>query len=102
MLSNPNKVIKSVAFNKTNPEDARILKGIRRKKNFSGFIKELLHAYLDDKEKQKTFADQNEQTIEEKIEEIKAPQTAAERLEQMRTQIKKTDSPAGPKLFKPQ
>lgn len=99
MLSNSNKIIKSVAFNKTNPDDARILKAIRRR-NFSGFVKQLLHAYLDEREKQKTFAE--EKTIEEKIEEIKTPQTAAERLEQMRTQIKRTDNPAGPKLFKPQ
>lgn len=100
-MSNSNKVIKSVAFNKTNPVDVRILKAIRRR-NFSGFVKKLILEFLDEKEKQKTFANQNKQTIEEKIEEIQAPQTAAERLEQMKTQIKKTDIPAGPKLFKPQ
>lgn len=101
MLSNPNKIVKSVAFNKTNPDDARILKAISRR-NFSGFVKKLILEYLNEKEKHKTFDQQKTQTIEEQIEEIQTPQTAAERLEKMKTQIKKTDIPAGPKLFKPQ
>lgn len=100
-MSNSNKVPKSISFNKTKAGDQRILKATARR-NFSKFMKTAAHFYLDELEKQKTFADQNKRTIEEKIEEIQTPQTAAERLEQMRTQIKKTDKPAGPKLFKPQ
>jgi hypothetical protein len=43
-----NKEIKSVAFNKANPEDQLLLKHVS-KRNFSGYIKKLI---LDDMKKQ--------------------------------------------------
>lgn len=39
-----NKLVKSVSFNVTNETDALILKAIKRRKNFSGYVKKLLLA----------------------------------------------------------
>lgn len=39
-----NKLVKSVSFNTTNATDALILKAIKRRKNFSGYVKKLLLA----------------------------------------------------------
>lgn len=63
-----NKVIKSVGFNKTNPDDAEILKAVKRR-NFSGYVKKLI---LADIRANKT--------------EVKK-ETAAEKLERMRRQM---------------
>lgn len=41
---NKNKVVKSVAFNKTNPEEKQLLDSVKRK-NFSKYVKKLM---LDD------------------------------------------------------
>lgn len=40
-----NKVIKSVSFNVTNPEEFQMLKAVKRR-NFSGYVKKLIAADL--------------------------------------------------------
>jgi len=45
-----NKLVKSVSFNTTNATDALILKAIKRRKNFSGYVKKLLLADIQSKE----------------------------------------------------
>lgn len=99
-----NKTIKSVSFNKTNTDDARLLKAVRRR-NFSGFVKKALHAYLDVLESSKNNAVQEvvenasegvaEETFTEEvfIEAEKAPPSTQERLSQLKRGI------SGPKLF---
>lgn len=67
-----NKVIKSVGFNITNPDDAEILKAVKRR-NFSGYVKKLL---LEDIRANGT----------KKADPVKE-ETAAERMERMRSQM---------------
>lgn len=75
-----NKVIKSVAFNKTNPEDVAMLKAISRR-NFSGYVKKLIAQDL--KEKGKLTDGPKEELKEEKKE-----KSAAEKLEEMKKGLK--------------
>jgi hypothetical protein len=66
-----NKVIKSVAFNKTNPEDVAMLKAISRR-NFSGYVKKLIAQDLKEKGKIKEEPKQDkEKSAAEKLEEMK-------------------------------
>lgn len=92
-----NKTIKSVSFNKTNADDARILKAVRRR-NFSGFVKKALHAYLDvlesNKEDVATIIESDtEEVFVEDIEEEKPLLTTQERLSQLKQGVN------GPTLF---
>lgn len=92
-----NKIIKSVAFNITNEEDAQILKSISRR-NFSGYVKKLIKEDIYTRNKEKA---QNEPVaaIEEPI---KQPRelTAVEKMAKMKEQIKKTgNNNPGPRLF---
>jgi hypothetical protein len=94
-----NKVIKSVGFNVTNPDDAEILKAIKRR-NFSRYVKKLL---LED------IREGNEQTAQiEPIEGIQEapkkeePQTesAAQKMARMREQMKRAGkNNPGPKTY---
>lgn len=65
-----NKLVKSVSFNITNATDALILKAIKRRKNFSGYVKKLLLADIQSKE--------NGQV-----------ETSSDRLAKLKTQVKK-------------
>jgi hypothetical protein len=56
-LSNRNKIIKSVAFNTNNEDEAKMVKAIRRR-NFSGYVKKLIWADLQTKEEAKRLASQ--------------------------------------------
>lgn len=66
------KVVKSVSFNPANPEEARMIKAIKRR-NFSGYVKKLIAADLD--AKKTTQATDTEpappQSVAEKLSEIK-------------------------------
>lgn len=101
-MAQPNKVIKSVSFNKNKPEDVRLLKAISRR-NFSGFVKKLILAHLEEKGREKPTVSEIKPTIAEEEPEqvVRIQPTAEEKLESMKNQIKKTDNTAGPKLFTP-
>lgn len=94
-MSSKNKVIKSVGFNKTNQDDAMILKAINRR-NFSGYVKKLILADI---------AESKPQLIQEKDQEQQQPkkekpkeQTAADKLERLKQQQKRPGS-SGPRLY---
>lgn len=108
-----NNIIKSVSFNETNPDDKKMLKDIKRRRNFSGYMKKLLMADIEARE-QKTTQNKSETTQSEAISKTKEqyePETkptatpqeislsSAEKLEQMRRQSKKTGGNSQPKSF---
>ncbi|WP_106494841.1 hypothetical protein [Lentibacillus sp. Marseille-P4043] len=70
-----NKIIKSVSFNITNENDKKMLKAIKRR-NFSGYVKKLLLADIDKKEKRQSDESEGakkegELTASEKMEVIR-------------------------------
>ena len=69
-----NKLVKSVSFNVTNETDALILKAIKRRKNFSGYVKKLLLADI-------------QSTVKTEVVEVK--QTSSDRLAKLKEQINK-------------
>lgn len=121
-----NRFSKPVAFNRTRADDQKILKHVARR-NFSGYVKKLILADIAAKESTKTerkterkkdveikILDKNpefeessslahfthsESTSFSNLPQEEKPLTSSERLEQMKRQIKKTDTNAGPKMF---
>ncbi len=82
-----NRFSKSVAFNRTNENDQKILKHVSRR-NFSKYVKKLI---LDDmKEKQKEAP--------QEVEQPPKPQTSKDRLDQLKKKQKRPDN-TGPRLF---
>jgi hypothetical protein len=74
-----NKLVKSVSFNITNATDAKILKAIKRRKNFSGYVKKLLLADIEAREK----------AIERQVESVvESKPTSNDRLAQLKEQMK--------------
>lgn len=71
-----NKLVKSVSFNVTNETDALILKAIKRRKNFSGYVKKLLLADILAKDKavegQVTSAVESKPTPGDRLAKLKA------------------------------
>jgi hypothetical protein len=65
-----NKVIKSVGFNITNPEDVEILKAVKRR-NFSGYVKKLILADLKRKSEPAIKIDLREVSSKDKFALIK-------------------------------
>jgi hypothetical protein len=61
-----NKVIKSVGFNITNPDDVEILKAVKRR-NFSGYVKKLILADLKKKTEPVIKIDLREPNEKDKI-----------------------------------
>lgn len=45
-----NKVVKSVSFSLLNEKDKQILKAVKRRKNFSQYVKSLIYNDLDEKD----------------------------------------------------
>lgn len=108
-----NRYTKSVAFNKKNEDDQKIEKFTKRR-NFSKFAKMCMLEYIKSQEMLKTFKGESEQPDEqsEKIEEgkinisknteekNKQPSTA-QKLAQMKEQLKRPAPPStSPKLFR--
>ena len=100
-----NRFSKPVAFNRSKEIDKMILKHVARR-NFSGYVKKLILADIEAKGKGKLKPTPKAQETppitvvhpEPSIEPDIQP-TSSERLEQMKKQIKKTDTNAGPKVF---
>lgn len=75
-----NKLVKSVSFNITNATDAKILKAIKRRKNFSGYVKKLLLADIEAKER----------AIEGQVEcVVESKPTPSDRLAKLKAQMDK-------------
>lgn len=87
-----NKIIKSVSFNITNEQDQLMLKAIKRR-NFSGYVKKLI---LEDLAKGKEVKEEKTETkavevpVKKEIPKPFIPQTAAERLEQLKKRANDT------------
>jgi len=90
-----NKVIKSVSFNTNKHADALILKAIKRRKNFSGYVKKLILADIEGKTQKETKHEDKEITYELK------PLSTSERLEVMKKELKKPGNHPG-NVFRPQ
>lgn len=74
-----NKVVKPVAFNITKPDDVKMLEFLKRR-NFSGYVKKLIWQDIKKQEEKKV---QNE-PIQKPME----PLTTAQKLEQVKNQLK--------------
>lgn len=93
-----NNIIKSVSFNITNPQDAKMLKAIKRKRNFSGYVKKLILADIEtSSDLDKTS--QVEEILPEPFEKQHDTLTVAEKLEQLKRQSRKTGEIASPQVF---
>lgn len=98
--SNDNKWRRPVSFNKSKPNDAKLLKHIGRR-NFSGYVKKLIMADIAAKEKEAALT--NPTIVQPKIEEDQLNSTiqaqeeqlsSSERLERIKNQMKKTGNGA--------
>lgn len=81
-MTNNNKVIKSVSFNKTNQDEKRILDAVRRR-NFSKYVKKLLLDDINKKQMAKSPTQPTEQCTHETHKESK-PLTTAEQLSMLK------------------
>lgn len=79
-MSKKDKVVKPVSFNPNKEEEAELLKHVKRR-NFSGYVKKLIKADLQQRKELKSQQEPNERHIEEVAEVDK--QTAAQRLQSM-------------------
>ncbi|MGO4890264.1 hypothetical protein ACJ2A9_21155 [Anaerobacillus sp. MEB173] len=86
-----NKIIKSVGFIVTNPDDEKILKAIKRRKNFSGYVKKLILDDIERKNYQETNIEESDVAVNEKPVEKKL--SVAERLEQHKKRPSKNTKP---------
>jgi hypothetical protein len=93
-----NKIIKSVSFNITNPKDEKILKAIKRR-NFSGYVKKLIMADIEAREREKAQNEENKAVENDKPKEDIKPTNAAERLQQLKQQQKRPGPSSAPQVF---
>jgi hypothetical protein len=92
-----NKVIKSVSFNENNPDDAVMLKAIKRR-NFSGYVKSLI---MEDIKAREAAKGQNEAASEPVKEKAIRPLTNMERLEALKRKQGEPIRPAGKPFNQP-
>lgn len=83
MSKKGNKIIKSVSFNVTNPDDVAMLDVIKRR-NFSGYVKSLIKDDIKHRGMVETFREPNEAAKNDTKKE-----SAAERLERLKRNTKR-------------
>lgn len=76
-----NKIFKSVSFNITKPDDVTILEYLKRR-NFSGYVKKLIWQDIKKQEEKKAH--------QEPVKKPSEPLTSAQKLEQVKNQLKAT------------
>lgn len=104
------KFSKPVAFNEKNEKDRLMLKHVKRR-NFSGYVKKLIWEDMNLKQEETTHIHESEQPevvvkeIPKEKETKPAPipqkQTAAERIQQLKSQTKKQQTSSSPLPFMP-
>ncbi|HDX9654363.1 TPA: hypothetical protein ROY23_004884 [Bacillus wiedmannii] len=105
------KFSKPVAFNEKNEKDRLMLQHVKRR-NFSGYVKKLIWEAMSLVEAEKERTEQSEQPKTErkeiKIEKTPAPTpttktqpTASERIQQLKSQTKKQQTPPSSLPFMP-
>ncbi|WP_167519279.1 hypothetical protein [Bacillus albus] len=103
------KFSKPVAFNEKNEKDRLMLQHVKRR-NFSGYVKKLIWEAMSLAEVEKEHTKQSEQPKAEKTEKILTPAapskpkvqpTASERIQQLKSQTKKQQTPPSSLPFMP-
>lgn len=105
------KFAKPVAFNEKNEKDRLMLKHVKRR-NFSGYVKKLIWEDINIKKQENTEIEppvHSDEVIKETVEKevivtstpIPKQLTAAERIERLKAQTKKSLTPLSPRPFIP-
>lgn len=83
-----NRFSKPVAFNKSKPIDQKILMHLKKKKNFSGYVKKLILEDIKAKELAKGILN------EEEVKEVPVRETVQLSISERLEQLKKAGNPA--------